>query len=220
MSIWAIVVAAGSGTRFGGAVPKQYLPLGGRRLLDWSLETARAACDGVVLVVSPDRAADPEPGADQVVPGGSTRSESVRAGLAVVPADATVIVVHDAARPAATAPLFLAVIDAVRAGADAAVPGVPLVDTVKQVEREGSRAWVVRTLERDALVAVQTPQAFSAGALRAAHAAGGEATDDAALVEAAGGKVAVVAGAPANRKITVAGDLAAMEQHLRRARAK
>jgi 2-C-methyl-D-erythritol 4-phosphate cytidylyltransferase/2-C-methyl-D-erythritol 2,4-cyclodiphosphate synthase len=199
--VWAVVVAAGEGRRFGG--PKQYAPLGGRRVLDWSLAAARAACDGVVLVVPPDRASAPEPGADAVVAGGPSRSASVRAGLAAVPADAEVVVVHDAARPYATPALFSAVIEAVRAGADGAVPGVAPPDTVKHV----AGGVVTATLPRDELVAVQTPQAFAAAALRAAHAGGGDATDDAALVEAAGGRVVVVPGDPRNRKITTPEDL-------------
>lgn len=199
--VWAVVVAAGRGTRFGGA--KVYEELRGRRVLDWSLDAARSVADGVVLVVPPDRAADAEPGADTVVAGGETRSDSVRNGLTAVPAEATVVVVHDAARPMATPALFHAVVAAVREGADAAVPGVPVVDTVKRV-RDGA---VVETLDRSQLVAVQTPQAFRAGALRAAE---GDATDDAALVERAGGRVVVVPGDPANVKITTPADLAAL----------
>src|SRR5688572_16718175 len=114
MTVWAIVVAAGSGDRFGG--PKQYEPLGSLRVLDWSLAAARDACDGVVLVVHPERAADPEPGADVVVAGGVTRSGSVRAGLAAVPADAEVVVVHDAARPRGSRQLWSRVLDGVRLG--------------------------------------------------------------------------------------------------------
>lgn len=199
MTVWAVVVAAGTGARFGGA--KQYEVVAGRRLLDWSLDAARAAADGVVLVVPPDAAHRSEPAADAVVAGGATRSASVRAGLAAVPADADVVVVHDAARPAARAPLFDSVVAAVRAGADAAVPGVPLVDTVKRVVA----GVVVETLDRDTLVAVQTPQAFRAEVLRRVD---GEATDDAALVEAAGGRVVVVPGDPANLKVTEPADLA------------
>jgi 2-C-methyl-D-erythritol 4-phosphate cytidylyltransferase len=205
MSVWGVVVAAGSGTRYGGA--KQYELLGGRRLVDHAVASLRAACDGVVLVVPPDdvaaaqRADEP---ADVVVAGGAVRSASVRNGLGAVPAEAAIVVVHDAARPLAPASLFSAVIDAVRAGADAAVPGLPVTDTIKQVD--GDR--VVATLARERLVLVQTPQAFDAGALRAAHAGGAEATDDAALVEAAGGRVVVVPGDPANTKITRRADLA------------
>jgi 2-C-methyl-D-erythritol 4-phosphate cytidylyltransferase len=171
----------------------------GRRVLDWSLDAARAACDGVVLVVAPGLESRPEP-ADAVVAGGTTRSESVRAGVAAVPGDAEVIVVHDAARPAAGRSLFEAVVAAVRDGADAAVPGVPVVDTIKRVDGEA----VVETLDRSVLVAVQTPQAFRASVLRGLD---GEATDDAALVEAAGGRVVVVPGDPANLKITSPADL-------------
>ena len=125
--------------------------------------------------------------------GGATRSESVRAGLAAVPPDAEVVVVHDAARPLATAALFDAVIDAVRAGADGAVPGLPVADTLKRVDD----VRVIETVDRVGLVAVQTPQAFRAGVLRAAHAPAADATDDAALVEALGGTVVVVPGDPA-----------------------
>jgi 2-C-methyl-D-erythritol 4-phosphate cytidylyltransferase len=204
-SVWVVVVAAGSGTRYGAA--KQYEPLGGRRVLDWSLAAARGVADGVVAVVPPDRAGDREPLADAVAGGGDSRSASVRAGLARVPAGAEVVVVHDGARPLAAPDLFAAVIAAVRDGADAAVPGVPLADTLRW--RSGGVA------DRDGLVAVQTPQAFRAASLRAAHTAGGEATDDASLVEAAGGKVVVVDGSPLNLKITNPHDLAVAEALLR-----
>ncbi len=203
--VWAVVVAAGRGERFGMA--KQYAPLARRRVLDWSLEAARSQAAGVVLVVPADRAGVPEPGADVVVAGGATRSDSVRAGLAAVPVEAAVVVVHDAARPLAGPEVFAAVVAAVRAGADAAVPGVAVVDTVRW--RDGG------AVDRDALVAVQTPQAFRAGALRGAHAEGSEATDDATLVEAAGGRVVVVDGDPHNRKLTDPGDVAAAEHVLR-----
>ena len=201
MTVWAIVVAAGSGSRFGG--PKQFEELEGRRVVDWALVASRTVADGVVLVVPAGHVEDGAPVADAVVVGGATRSASVRAGLAAVPSDAAIVVVHDAARPFAAPALFEAVIAAVREGADGAVPGVPLADTVKRVV--GSQ--VVATLDRDELVAVQTPQAFTAAALRAAHTEAVEATDDAALVEAAGGRVVVVPGDPANAKITLRTDL-------------
>ena len=202
--VWAVVVAAGRGERFGA--PKQYEQLGDRRVLDWSVAAAKAAADGVVLVVAPDRLAlgeGAEAGADVVVAGGANRSASVRAGLDAVPDGAAIVVVHDAARPGAPVSLFEAVVAAVRGGADGAVPGLPLADTVKRV-RDGA---VVETLDRSELVAVQTPQAFRAAALRAAHAGGGDATDDGALVEAAGGRVVVVPGVPENVKITSPADL-------------
>ncbi|MHB8340153.1 MAG: IspD/TarI family cytidylyltransferase, partial [Mycobacteriales bacterium] len=117
--------------------------------------------------------------------------------------------VHDAARPLVPAGLVEAVVAAVRAGADAAVPGLPMADTVKSVDTDG---WVVATLARDGLRSVQTPQAFRWAALAAAHARAGsgsapEATDDAALVEAAGGRVRVVAGDPLALKVTTPTDL-------------
>ena len=130
--------------------------------------------------------------------GGATRSASVRAGLAAVPPGAEVIVVHDAARPLASPALWAAVLDAVLAGADAAIPGVAVPDTVKRVAGD----LVVDTLERGELVLVQTPQAFRAEVLRGAHASGADLSDDAALVEAAGGRVVVVPGEPGNLKVT------------------
>lgn len=202
--VWSIVVAAGGGTRFGGA--KQYAPLGGRRVLDWSLTAARSAGAGVVLVVPEDRLDRAEPLADVVVTGGATRSASVRAGLASVPDDVEVVVVHDGARPAATPDLFASVVAAVLAGADAAVPGVALVDSVRR--RDGT------AVDRDTLVAVQTPQAFRAPLLRRAHASEGEASDDAALVDADGGRVVVVDGDPGNVKLTHVADLAVLADRL------
>ena len=201
MCVWAVVVAAGAGVRFG--TQKQYEQLGDRRVLDWALERARAVAEGVVLVVPPERAGASEPGVDAVVAGAETRSGSVRAGLAAVPHEAAVIVVHDAARPLASVELFKRVIEAVRNGADAAVPGMPLADTVKVVV-DGT---VVETLDRARLVAVQTPQAFAAPTLRRAHEGENEGTDDASLVETLGGRVVVVPGEDANSKITTQHDL-------------
>jgi 2-C-methyl-D-erythritol 4-phosphate cytidylyltransferase len=219
--VWAIVVAAGSGQRFGRA--KQFEALGPVTVVDHALAVARAVVDGVVLVVPADHAPE-RPTATTAttvttattsttgtltVTGGSTRSESVRCGLAAVPDDAEIVLVHDGARPFASAALYRAVIAAIVDGADGAVPGVPLTDTVKVVDRvvvEGART-VLDTPDRATLVAVQTPQAFRATALRAAHADATEGTDDAALVERQGGRVVVVAGEADNRKLTVAEDL-------------
>lgn len=217
--VWAIVVAGGSGSRFGDAVPKQFLDLGGLRLIDWAVAAAAAACDGVVAVVPADHlraapAVATTSGTALVVAGGPSRSASVRAGLAAVPDDAGIVVVHDAARPLATPELFNRVVAAVRAGADGAVPGVPVADTIKRVDPAGER--VLETLDRPALRAVQTPQAFSAAALRAAHAGDADATDDAALVEAAGGRVVIVPGDPANLKVTGPDDLERAEALLTR----
>jgi 2-C-methyl-D-erythritol 4-phosphate cytidylyltransferase len=200
VTAWAIVVAGGTGSRFGA--PKQFADLGGRPLVAWSLETARHACDGVVLVVPPDSPSNPW-AAERVVPGGATRSASVRAGLAAVPDDADIIAVHDAARPLARLALWTAVLGAVKAGADGAIPASAVVDTVKEVGPDGHLV----TLDRSRLVAVQTPQAFRAELLRRAHRAGSDATDDAALVEAAGGRVMLVEGPPDNLKVTSPSDL-------------
>ena len=198
--VWTIVVAAGRGTRFGG--PKQFEMLGTRRIVDWSLDVANAASDGVVVVVPADTAH--EVAGVLVVAGGSTRSDSVRSGLAAVAPDATIVCVHDAGRPFADAALYEAVIAAVRAGADGAVPGVEVSDTIKQLDEHGV---VVATPDRQRLVAVQTPQAFRADVLRRAHATGAQGTDDASLVEAIGGRVVVVPGSDDNRKITRPEDL-------------
>jgi len=200
-ALWTIVVAAGSGTRFGK--PKQYEPLGDQRVLDWSLQAARQVSDGVVLVVPADRVDRAEPDADVVVAGADTRSRSVRAGLAAVPEDADVVVVHDGARPLASPQLFTAVADAVRHPlndpCDGVIPVVAVTDTV--------RSRTNGVIDRSDLVVVQTPQAFAATALRAAHAEEAEGTDDASLVEAQGGRIELVPGDPVNLKITYPSDL-------------
>lgn len=195
--VWTIVVAGGSSQRFGR--PKQYESLGDGRVIDQALAVATAASDGVVLVVP---AADVA--AEGGVAGGTTRSESVRNGLAAVPADATIICVHDAARPFASIDLYERVVATITSGADCAIPGVAVVDTIKVID---AAQIVTSTPDRTMLRAVQTPQAFRADVLRAAHAGGAEGTDDAALVEAMGGLVVVVAGEDNNRKITYPDDL-------------
>lgn len=203
MEAWAVVVAAGRGSRFGAL--KQFSDLAGRPVLEWSLETARKACSGVVLVLPAERlaGADLSWSADAVVAGGATRSASVRSGLDAVPAHAEVVAVHDAARPLAPLELWRAVIEAVAAGADAAIPAAPVTDTVKEV---GDGGHLV-TLDRSRLVAVQTPQAFRAAVIREVHRGEAEATDDAALVEAAGGTVQLVPAPAHNLKITSPADL-------------
>jgi 2-C-methyl-D-erythritol 4-phosphate cytidylyltransferase len=196
-SVWTVVVAGGSGQRFGAM--KQYELLGDCRVIDHARAAAEAVSEGVVLVVPADDVAR-----EGGVAGGATRSESVRNGLAAVPAHATIVCVHDAARPFADVACFHAVIAAVHGGADGAVPGVAVTDTIKRVDASGT---VIDTPPRSQLVAVQTPQAFRASVLRAAHASGLDATDDAALVEQAGGRVVVVPGSADNRKITTPDDL-------------
>lgn len=195
--MWTIVVGGGSGQRFGR--PKQFERLGSERVIDRSRRIAESFSDGVVVVV-PAADAAREGG----VAGGSTRSASVRAGLSAVPSEADIICVHDAARPMATTELYEAVVEAIVKGADGAVPGVPVTDTIKVI---GVDRMVTATLDRSTMTAVQTPQAFRADQLRRAHASGGDETDDAALVEAIGGRVVVVPGEAANRKITDPDDL-------------
>lgn len=205
--MWLVVVAGGRGARFGR--PKQFEPLAGRTVLERSVEAGRTVADGVVVVVPAGSAGEAAPSraGDRWVTGGTTRSASVRAGLAAVPLDAEVVVVHDAARPLASPELFEAVVAAVRRGAEGAVAALPVLDTIKRM----NDGVVVDTLDRSSLVAVQTPQAFSAAALRRAHGSGAEATDDAALVEAEGGRVVAVPGEASNLKITTPQDLVVAE---------
>lgn len=207
----AVVVAGGSGRRLGG-VPKQFRHLRGRPVLAWACEALRAhpAIRLLVVVLPADVAADPPgwvgPLADVVVAGGDTRRESVGLGVAALRPEVERVLVHDGVRPFATREL----VDRVWAAAvrGAVVPVLPLPDTVKRVD--GGR--VVRTLRRERLVRVQTPQGFPAGLLRRVHseaaAAGEEAPDDAALCERRGEPVWTVPGDPRNLKITTEEDLA------------
>ncbi len=201
--IAAIVVAGGQGIRFGG--PKQFLELDGRTVAQRSVEAARSVATQVVLV-APEGITDAH-GADLLVVGGDTRADSVRAGLAVISPEYDVIVVHDAARPLASPALFTAVVGGLDSGVDGAICALPVSDTIKRVATIEGHRRVIETVPRADLVAVQTPQAFRAGILRAAHDAGEEATDDAGLVEAIGGTIVVVEGEPENIKLTTPSDL-------------
>ena len=215
---WCVLVAAGSGERLGAERPKAFVPLGGRPLLAESLERLDASdwIDALVVVV-PDGWEEPAillaeelvvSKVAAVVVGGATRSESVAAGLAEVPGEALVVVVHDAARPLVGDDVLGRVLGALSEGVDGAIPGLPLADTVKRVA--GGR--VAETIVRDDLVAVQTPQAFLAAALRRAYSGDlGGATDCASLVERVGGAVALVEGDPALLKVTTREDLARVE---------
>lgn len=218
MSVWAVLVAAGRGERLGEEQPKAFVRLGGRVMLAESLERLDLSpwVDAIVVVAPPEWE-EPvivlaeELAAGKViasVTGGATRAESVRAGLAEVPEDAAVVLVHDAARPLVDDDVIERLLLALGEGYDGAVPALPVADTVKRV-RDGV---VVETLPRSELVAVQTPQAFVAPVLRAA--AGGDGTDCASLVEAKGGRVRVVDGDPRLLKITTPDDLALVESWL------
>jgi 2-C-methyl-D-erythritol 4-phosphate cytidylyltransferase len=209
--VWGIVVAAGVGRRFGG--PKQFECLAGRPIHEWAVARTRSVAAGIVLVVPAGSEADAElvALADRVVAGGDTRAASVRAGLRAVPEDAGIVVVHDAARPLASTDLFRAVVDAVMRGADGAVPGLQVPDTLKRVDRT-----VVReTVDRSDLVRVQTPQAFRAASLRRGHSCEPQVTDDAAVVEALGGLIVVVPGDETNLKVTTPADLTILEWFLK-----
>jgi 2-C-methyl-D-erythritol 4-phosphate cytidylyltransferase len=208
--VWTILVGGGTGSRFGAR--KQYELLGGERVIDRSRRVAEAVSEGVVVVVPPEDAER-----EQAVAGGPTRTESVRAGLATVPEQAAIVLVHDVARPLASVELFQRVIDTVAAGragaggAIAVVPAVAVTDTIKEVEG----AIVASSLDRSRLVAAQTPQGFDASLLRRAYEMEYDATDDAALASLAGADVMVVEGETTNIKITDPIDLELAEVLLR-----
>jgi 2-C-methyl-D-erythritol 4-phosphate cytidylyltransferase len=221
MSVWAILVAAGRGERLGLDRPKAFAKLGDEPLLAEPLRRLEACpwVDGIVLVAPPSWEEPAilvaeEEGCGKVhacVTGGETRSDSVRAGLAEVPADALVVLVHDAARPLVSDEVVERVLAPLSEGWDGVVPALPVSDTVKRVDGER----VVETLRRDDLVAVQTPQAFLPDVLRRAVAGDvADATDCASLVEAAGGRVRWVEGDPRLLKVTDAADLALVESRL------
>lgn len=208
--VWGIVLAAGGGSRFGA--PKQFLDLAGRPLVRWSVEAVAPLCAGVVVALPSGASWQPPdlPVPVRVVAGGAQRHDSVQAALAAVPADADIVVVADAAHPLAGAALVRAVVAAVRAGADGAVPGLPLAEVLADVAADGTRVrGLARVPEPPATtrVLVQTPQAFDARAFRAAHATGPAAVEDSALVASAGGRIVVVPGDPANLHVTTPGEL-------------
>jgi 2-C-methyl-D-erythritol 4-phosphate cytidylyltransferase len=203
----APLVAAGSGQRLGATVPKAFVPVAGRPMIEWSVDALRAAGIAEIVAALPDGV--PAPAGCVGVRGGATRSESVRAALRA--AGPGHVVVHDAARPLVTPELFGAVLAALDV-ADCAIAAARVTDTVKEAGADGA---VVATLDRSRLWAVQTPQAFRRAALEAAldvdAAVLAAATDDASLVERAGGTVRVVEASPANFKVTTPHDLQVAE---------
>jgi 2-C-methyl-D-erythritol 4-phosphate cytidylyltransferase len=218
VSVWAVLAAAGRGERLGSDRPKAFARLGGRPLLAESLERLENSdwIDRIVIAApadweEPSILVAEEIAATKVssaVRGGDSRSESVRLALAEVPEDAAVVLVHDAARPLLPEKVIERVLAPLSEGWDGVVPALRVSDTVKRVD--GDR--VVETLRRDDLVAVQTPQAFLADALRRAVAGEvADATDCASLVEAGGGRVTWVDGDPRLVKVTDAADLALVE---------
>ncbi|QKW08255.1 2-C-methyl-D-erythritol 4-phosphate cytidylyltransferase [Streptomyces sp. NA04227] len=235
----AVIPAAGRGVRLGPGAPKALRALNGTPML---IHAARAlaasrAVSTVVIVAPPDGEAEVRSLLDAhaldgggrteflVVRGGATRQESVRLGLAAVPADVEIVLVHDAARPLVPVDTVDAVIETVRAGAPAVVPALPLADTVKEVEPgpKGEPEPVLATPERARLRAVQTPQGFDRATLVRAHEsvtlAGEGATDDAGMVERLGLPVVVVPGHEEAFKVTRPLDLVLAEAVLARRKA-
>jgi 2-C-methyl-D-erythritol 4-phosphate cytidylyltransferase/2-C-methyl-D-erythritol 2,4-cyclodiphosphate synthase len=205
--IAAIVAAAGSGERFGASIPKALIQLGDRTLLEHAISSLSAVVDQIVVTA-------PAGYEDQirtivgddvtVVTGGATRSDSVRAGLAVI-SDAEFILVHDAARALATRELAASVVTALKDGDVAVVPALPVVDTLQNVGADG---YVINAVDREPLRRIQTPQGFSYSVLNAIHQGAHDATDDSTLALNAGHKVRVIQGEERALKITTPSDLA------------
>jgi 2-C-methyl-D-erythritol 4-phosphate cytidylyltransferase len=220
----ALIVAAGSGERLGAGRPKALVELAGRPMLDWSLQALAASPEiEQVVVALPVGAGLPEVSGERVigVEGGATRSESVRCALEVAQ-EGDPVLVHDAARPLLTPTIVAHVLAALAADvdADAAIAAAPVTDTIKRVADHGG---VLETLDRSSLWAVQTPQVFRREALEQALAQPaavlGEATDDAWLIERAGGRVIVASVGAENLKVTTPLDLEIAGEFLsRRAR--
>jgi 2-C-methyl-D-erythritol 4-phosphate cytidylyltransferase len=220
MSVWAVIVAAGRGERLGLDRPKAFANLRDRPLLAESLERLDASdwIDAIVVAAPPEWEEpvillSEELGCGKVVAavtGADTRAASVRAGLAEVPDDAAVVLVHDAARPVLPEEVVERLLTALNEGWDGAIPILPIPDTVKRIDRD----QVVETVDRNGLGLAQTPQAFVAPVLLNALAAGGDGTDCSTLVEARGGRVKAVPGDRRLLKVTDAGDLEAVERLL------
>lgn len=204
--VWAIVLAGGIARRFGDR-PKQFEPVGGVRMVDRTVAAARQTCAGVTVVLPPGRHWDGEP-VDALAVGGDHQSESLRAGLATVPAATEIIVVCDPAHPLASARLFTAVVDAVRGGADGAVPVVPILEVVQRV-RDGQ---VIDTLPKSDLVLTQAPQAFRASVLRAAHADRPRPVENSGLLVERGHRVVTVPGEPTNLHVTTPEELEMLDR--------
>ena len=207
MTVAAILVAAGAGTRLGAGRPKAFCEVRGKTLLEHAY--ARFAAHGdvrdVIAVVPAELCATV--GSMTAVAGGAQRPDSVAAGLAALADDVEYVLVHDAARPFVPAEVISRVVAALRSGASAVVPAIPVSDTIKRVFED----VVVETVERDALRAVQTPQGFRRDVIAAAHHTGGPATDDASMAERMGVAVTVVEGAEESFKITTPWDLRVAE---------
>ena len=212
MSISAIIAAAGSGERFGAGIPKALIQLADRTLLEHAVSSLAPVADQIIVTAPAGlekQISELLGDGIVVVTGGATRSASVRNGLAVATGD--YVLVHDAARALASTDLATRVIAQLHNGEVAVVPALAVVDTIKVTNSDG---FVVSTPDRATLVSIQTPQGFKTSALRDAHASASEATDDAALIEAAGGKVKVIRGEERAIKITTPADLNTALSHL------
>lgn len=207
-SVAAVIVAAGSGLRFGADIPKALIQLGNRTLIEHAVAAISPVVDQVIVTAPATHLAQFQAilgDAVTVVAGGQTRSASVRAGLAAVSAETKYVLVHDAARALASTDLASRVLSALQNGVVAVIPGLPQIDTVKSVDENG---YVISTPNRSDLRSIQTPQGFEFSALRKAHAEDGEGTDDASLIEGSGEKVLVIEGEEQALKITTPADLA------------
>ena len=212
----ALIVAAGRGKRLGSGRPKTLVPLAGRPMLQWSVDALREVAAVTQIVVAlPAGELSAAPAGVTAVAGGVQRSHSVRAALAAC-AGGDPVLVHDAARPLATARLFAQALDELARApeADAVIAAAPVADTIKEVADDGRT--VARTLSRSRLWAVQTPQVFRRAALVRALTEGSEellaqATDDAWLIERGGGTVHILGSDASNLKVTTAHDLRVAE---------
>jgi 2-C-methyl-D-erythritol 4-phosphate cytidylyltransferase len=208
--VWGVVLAGGGGNRFGGL--KQFAQLGGQTLLQRVVDLVATQCDGVIVVL-PTGHDWPIQDNVRTATGGVTRAESVRSGLAALPPETEIVVITDAAHPLASAQLYHRVIAAVRAGADGALPGLPLADAIKRLEPvDGDDVELLglagATTPAGGSVSAQMPMAFALPALLSAHQEIGDAVEDSAMVTANGGRVAVVPGEPTNVHVTTPAELA------------
>lgn len=212
--IAAIIAAAGSGERFGAAIPKALIQLGDRTLIEHAVSSISSVADQIIVTAPAGYEKQIQALVGDgitVVTGGATRSESVRIGLSKVLCEAEYVLIHDAARALASPALAQSVVAALKSGDVAVIPGLAQTDTVKVVSADGI---VTSTPDRNSMRKIQTPQGFTYALINQAHATSAEATDDAALVESLGKPVRVIAGEEQALKITTASDLATALQFL------
>ena len=200
-SVWGVVYAAGSGSRFGGF--KQFEQIGRERLVDRCVARLATVCDHVVVVLPPDTPWT-GPAVAAAVAGGATNPDSVRAGLAAVGDDAAIVVLHSPSHPLASIALIRRIVGQMTTGIDAVCPIAPSNDVLKRLDDRGA---IAETLDKRSIVSVQMPLAFRASVLRAALAADTQGGDAQTIVERHGGRVATVAGEPTNIHVTTREEL-------------